>query len=84
MTTAGDDGVSVAAKFRPCTMPTPSVSKYSRETRATSITSPLSSGPCRSGRKTLLRLKLIENGSRLASPADSTPGIARTRSRARS
>jgi len=56
MTTPGDVGVSVAVKLRPWTIDTPSVAKYSGDTRATSITSPLSSGPCRSGRKTLLRL----------------------------
>ena len=51
MATRGEDGVSVGANLRPCTIGTPSVAKYSGDTRATSITRPLSSGPCRSGRK---------------------------------
>ena len=36
--TPGDVGVSAAAKLRPCRIGTPSVAKYSGETRATSIT----------------------------------------------
>ena len=56
MITPGDVGVSTELKLRPWRIETPSVSKYSDETRATSMTSALSFGPWRSGRNTALRL----------------------------
>ena len=56
MITPGDAGVSTDVKLRPCRIGTPSVPKYSGETRDTSTTSALSFGPWRSGRKMALRL----------------------------